>query len=179
VLVVRESTLELESRDLVDHVIHQEGIFVVCFSLNVLMVHTLKFTIIANGNNLTSVGFMPGETIYFGSMEFTADLFGNLSLSPKGNDSGVVFIGIVHSGSTSLHTILEESSDKGDTTSCRGGSFGFLNPRGFNVVTPIVLIVTTPPSESIPALLTIPMVRLRTATPQLGTRLLPEQQQAY
>jgi hypothetical protein len=46
-------------------------------------------------------------------------------------------------------------------------------------VTPIVLIATTPPSESIPALLTIPMVRLRTATPQLGTRLLPEQQQAY
>jgi hypothetical protein len=128
VLVVRESTLELESRDLVDHVIHQEGIFVVCFSLNVLMVHTLKFTIIANGNNLTSVGFMPGETIYFGSMEFTADLFGNLSLSPKGNDSGVVFIGIVHSGSPSLHTILEESSDKGDTTSCRGGELWLPQP---------------------------------------------------
>jgi hypothetical protein len=47
------------------------------------------------------------------------------------------------------------------------------------MVTLTVTIATTPLSESILVLLTIPAVLLRTATPQPGTELLLEQQQAY
>jgi hypothetical protein len=127
----------------------------VCFSLNILMVHSLNFTFVANDNNLIDVGFAPGETICFGSLEFIADHFSNLSLSPEGNDSGTVFIGMVPNESPSLHTILEESSDESDTTLGGGGSSSFHDPRGCNVVTPIVPIATTPPSESTPTLLTL------------------------
>jgi hypothetical protein len=132
VFVVDKTTLEQESRDLVDPVICrcrkyqqlacQEGASVAIFPLNISMVHSSKLTFIVNGNNLTDVGFTPGETIYFGSLKFTANCFSNLSLSPEGNDSGAVFVGMVHNKSSSLHTILEESSDEGDTTSDRGGA---------------------------------------------------------
>jgi hypothetical protein len=47
------------------------------------------------------------------------------------------------------------------------------------VVTLIVPMTTTSPSENTSALLTVLMVPLRTAAPQPGTELLPEQQQAY
>jgi hypothetical protein len=86
------------------------------------MVYSPKLTFIDNGNNQTRVELAPSKTICFGSLEFTTDCFGHLSLSPKGNDSGTVFIGMVHSGSPSLHTILEESSDKGNAASGNGGA---------------------------------------------------------
>jgi hypothetical protein len=87
----------------------------VCLPLNILMVQSPKLTFIANDNNLTDVGFTLGETICFGSLEFTLNHFDNLSLSPDGIDSGTIFVGTVHSGSPSLHTILEESFDEGTT----------------------------------------------------------------
>jgi hypothetical protein len=34
------------------------------------MVYLLKLTFVANGNNLTSIGLTPDETICFGSLEF-------------------------------------------------------------------------------------------------------------
>jgi hypothetical protein len=71
------------------------------------MVYSLKLTFIANRNNLTDVGLVPGETICFSSLEFTANCFGHLNLSLEGDDLGFIFIGMMHSGSPSLHTILE------------------------------------------------------------------------
>jgi hypothetical protein len=56
----------------------------------------------------------------WGSLEFIADCVDSLSLSAKGNDSGIVFMGIAHSGSPSLHTILEDSTNKFNTASTRG-----------------------------------------------------------
>jgi hypothetical protein len=84
--------------------------FAVCFPPSVSMVYSLKVTFDANDGNLTSIGLTPGEIICFGSLEFTVDCFGNLSLSPEGNDPGVTFEGMVHSGLLSLHTVLEQSS---------------------------------------------------------------------
>jgi hypothetical protein len=107
--------------------VRQKGGFVACFPLNVLMVHSTKLTFIANSNNLTDVGLALGETICFGSLEFTVDHFSNLSLSLEGNDSCFIFVGMVHNGSLSLHTILEDSSDEGDMTS-GGGRGGALAP---------------------------------------------------
>jgi hypothetical protein len=76
--------------------------------LNVSTVRSSKPTIVANKNNLTGAGFTLGETIHFGSLEFIVDHFGNLSLSSEESGSGAIFIGMVHNGSPSLHTILEE-----------------------------------------------------------------------
>jgi hypothetical protein len=67
----------------------------------------------------------PGETIYFGSLEFTTDRFGKLSLSMEGNDSGAKFVRMVHIKLPSLYTTLQESSDNSDIASGRGGSSGF------------------------------------------------------
>jgi hypothetical protein len=120
--IVHNTISELESRDLVDPVIcrcrkhqqlaRQERGFVACFPLNVLMFYSSKLTFIANSNNPTDIGLALGKTICFGSLEFTAERFGNLSFSPEGNDSGVIFVGMVQSEPPSLHTILEESSSE-------------------------------------------------------------------
>jgi hypothetical protein len=107
---------------------HYEGEFAVCFPPDVPMVYSPKLTFIANGNNPTGIGLAPGETIYFGSLEFTTDHFGRLSLSPNVEDSGAIFVGMVHSGSSSLHTALEELSDEGNATSGKGGSSGLPDP---------------------------------------------------
>jgi hypothetical protein len=53
------------------------------FPLDVLMVPSPKLSFVANGNNPTSVGLAPGSTIHFGSMEFTTDRLGCLSLFPQ------------------------------------------------------------------------------------------------
>jgi hypothetical protein len=113
VLVVHKTTSKLEMRDLGHPIIcqcrkhrqlvHQEGGFGSCFPLNVLMDYSPKLTFIANSNNLTSVRLTSGETICFGSLELTTDRLGNLSLSPEGNDPGIVFVVMVHNGSLSLH----------------------------------------------------------------------------
>jgi hypothetical protein len=81
--------------------------------------------IIADGESLTDVGATHSETIHFGSLEFIADHFGNLSLSDEGKVSGGVFVGMTHSGLLSLHTILKESASEGDTTSSGVGSSSF------------------------------------------------------
>jgi hypothetical protein len=100
----------------------------VCFPLNVSIVYSLKLTFVGNGNNLTDVRLIPGETICFGRQEFTIDRFGSLGLSLEGNDAGAMFVGMVNSGSPSLYTIIEESSDEGSVTSGEGASSGFPGP---------------------------------------------------
>jgi hypothetical protein len=104
-----------------------------------------KLTIVANGEHQTGDGFALAETIRFGRLEFITVCFGDMSLSPKGNDSDIIFVGMVHSRSLSMHTILEESTNEGDTASSGGGSSSFPISKGCNLVTPSVPITTTPP----------------------------------
>jgi hypothetical protein len=94
----------------------------VCFPFNVLMVHLTKLTIVVDGELQTGGGFTHGKTICFGSLELITNRFNSLSLSTKGNDSGAIFVGMAQSGSPSLHAILEDSVDEGDTTSSGGRS---------------------------------------------------------
>jgi hypothetical protein len=92
----------------------------VYFPKNVLMVYSPKPIVITDGNNLTGTEFARGETIYFWSMEFIIDRFGNPSFSPQGNDSGVLLLGMVHSGLPSLDVILEESFGEDDSALSEG-----------------------------------------------------------
>jgi hypothetical protein len=94
------------------------------------MVTSPKLSFIANGNNPTSVNLAPGETIHFGSLEFIADCFGCLSLSPDELDSGAIFVGLVHSGSLPSHITLEDSSSDGGAASGAGGRSSSHGPWG-------------------------------------------------
>jgi hypothetical protein len=53
------------------------------FPLNIPMVPSPKLSFVTNGNSQTDIGLTPGSTIHFGSLEFTADHLGRLSLSPR------------------------------------------------------------------------------------------------
>jgi hypothetical protein len=66
-------------------------------------------------------------------------------------------MGMVHSGSPSLHAILEEYANEDDSTSSDGGSSGFPIPQDCKVVTSAIPIATIPPPEAKPELQTIPM----------------------
>jgi hypothetical protein len=142
------------------------------------MVYSPKLTFVANNNNSIGVGLTLGKTIRFGSLKFIADRFSNLSLYLEGNHSGVVFVGMVHSGLSFVHTMNKESSNEGDTA-LGGGELQTPRPSRVQRGDFDCPITTTPPSENAPALLTILTVPLWTAAPQPGTRILPEQQGAY
>jgi hypothetical protein len=105
------------------------------FPLNILMVPTLKLSFIANNNNPTSIDLAPGSAIHFASLEFITDHLGRLSLSPQEWDSSTLFIGMVHSGSPTLRTALEESFDKDDIAS---GVFGGPTTSSCTTVRPIL-----------------------------------------
>jgi hypothetical protein len=124
------------------------------------MVHSLRLTIVTDDNHQVGIGFTLGETRHFGSLEFIADHFSNLSLSPEWNDSGAAFVGMAHSGSPSLHTIFKESADEDDTTSSGGGNSGFPISRGCNMLTLTIPITTTLLPKGTLAHLAIPMIPL-------------------
>jgi hypothetical protein len=99
-LVVHETTSELEMHNLDHSVIcwcknhrqlaRQEGGFVACFPLDILMVHSSTLIVATDGESLACGGFSLNETIHFGSPEFIVYCFDGLSLSPKGSDSGAI-----------------------------------------------------------------------------------------
>jgi hypothetical protein len=143
------------------------------------MFNSLKLPFISIDSYPTGVSLALGKTIHFSNLEFTVDHLCHLSLSSKEWDSDTIFIGMVHSGSPSLHTALEDSSDEDGAASGAGGSSRSPGPRECNVVTPTVPNTTTPASENTPTLQTIPTVTVWTATPQPRMELLPIQHQAY
>jgi hypothetical protein len=149
------------------------------FPLDDLMVPTPKLSFIANNNNPTDVGLAPDSTIHFDSLGFIADHLGRLSLFPQERELGAIFIGMIHSGSSSMRTTLGESSNDDGATSGTGGSLGSPGPRECNVVTSIDTLLDTPVPENALALQTILTVTVRTAAPQPEIELCPDQQQAY
>jgi hypothetical protein len=62
------------------------------------MVHSSMLAITTNGEHLTCSGFSLCKTVHFGSLDFIADYFGYLSLSPKESKSGATFMGQLATG---------------------------------------------------------------------------------
>jgi hypothetical protein len=83
------------------------------------MVHTSTLAVTTDVECLTCSGFSLSETVRFGSLEFIADYFGGLSLSPKGSNLGAVFMGTTHSGSPSLWAMIKDSTVEFYTASGR------------------------------------------------------------
>jgi hypothetical protein len=92
------------------------------FALGILMVHSSALIVSTDGERLTCGGFSLSEIVHFGSLEFIADCFSGLSLSPMRNDSGITFMGSTHCGPPSpLRAMLEDSVEEFYMTSSRGG----------------------------------------------------------
>jgi hypothetical protein len=70
-----------------------------------------------------------------------------------------------HSGSPSLHAILEESPSEDDLVSSEGESYGSPLLRACNTVLSAIRIVTMSSPEKILMLQTVTMKPQRTATP--------------
>jgi hypothetical protein len=92
------------------------------------------------------------EAIHFEGLKFITDKSYNQSVLPERSDLGAVFMGMAHSGSPSLHAILEESPSEGDSASNDGESSDFPIPQECNVVASAFPIATTPLSEEAPTL---------------------------
>jgi hypothetical protein len=63
------------------------------FPLDVPTVPSSVLVIAADGECLSCGGFSLGETICFGGLEFIADRFSGLSLSPMGDGSDAIIMG--------------------------------------------------------------------------------------
>jgi hypothetical protein len=87
----------------------------VCFPLNISLVDSPKLVVDADNKHQTDVSFNFGKTIHIRSLDIITNCFRSLSLSTKGNDSGAVFMGMAHNGSTLMHTVLEDFDDEGET----------------------------------------------------------------
>jgi hypothetical protein len=116
--------------------------------------------------------------IRFKDLEFIVEQLDNLFLLPEGDDSSAVVGGMAHSGSPSLHAILEESPSEDDSTSSEGESFGSPIPMVCTVVTYATPIVTTLLPEETLAHQTIPVVPQQVSIPRSNTRPLHEQPMA-
>jgi hypothetical protein len=76
------------------------------------------------------IGFSLGEHVHLGNIEFIADYFGGLSLSPRRGNEGTAFLGSTHSGaSTSQRAMIEDSLEEFLMASSDKGSFGHPFPR--------------------------------------------------
>jgi hypothetical protein len=72
------------------------------FPLDVPMVPSSMLIVIAGDERLSCGGFSLDETIRFRSLEFIADCFGGLSLSPMGDGSEAIIMGSARDGPPSL-----------------------------------------------------------------------------
>jgi hypothetical protein len=74
------------------------------------MVPSSVLAVAADGERLSGDVFSFGKTIHFGSLEFNADRFGGLSLSPIRDGSGAAVMGSTRSGTPfPLWSMTEDS----------------------------------------------------------------------
>jgi hypothetical protein len=92
--------------------VRQVGGIAACFPLDVLLVHSSTLVVTTDGERLTCGGFSLDETVRFGILEFIADYFSGMCLSPKESDSGAIFRSTTHSGPPTLWAMIEDSTEE-------------------------------------------------------------------
>jgi hypothetical protein len=135
------------------------------------MVHSLVLAITTDGEHLTCGDLSLSKTIHFGNLDFIADCFGSLSLSPKEGDSGAAFMGTTRSRSPSLRAMIGDSTEEFYmATSGEGGSNLPSSMRHDTGATPAP-VATTPWLQDIPATQSMTTVPLWVRTPWSNTGL--------
>jgi hypothetical protein len=108
------------------------------------MVATSAITIATDGERLTCGGFSLSETVHLGILEFIADYFCGLSLSPRRGNSGAAFMGSTHSGRPSpQRAMIEDSTEEFLTASSMEGCFDLPSPKRHDTGFPPSPITTT------------------------------------
>jgi hypothetical protein len=72
----------------------------VLFLYIIPMVPSSSIAIAPNGERLTCGGFSLDETVCLGNIEFIADYFGGMRLSPRKGDESTVFMGSTRNGAS-------------------------------------------------------------------------------
>jgi hypothetical protein len=94
------------------------------------MVPSLKFIVAVDGEQLSCNVFSLGNTIRLRSLEFIADHFSGLSLSPMGDSSDAAVIGSTRSGPPSpLRAMTGDSIEEFHTGTDGEGSVNLPSPR--------------------------------------------------
>jgi hypothetical protein len=94
------------------------------------MVPSSVLAITVGGERLSCGDFSLGETIRFGSLEFIADRFDGLSLSPMADGSDTIVMGSTCGGPPStLQAMMRDSAEEFHTASDKEGRIDLLSPR--------------------------------------------------
>jgi hypothetical protein len=112
--------------------------------MDVPMVHSSMLAVTTDGEYLMYGGFSLGETVCFECLKFIVNCFSSLSLSPKGSDSGAIFMETTHSGSLMLWAMIEDSTNEFYMASSGEGSSGLPASQRRSMEAPIVPTATTP-----------------------------------
>jgi hypothetical protein len=132
-------------------------------------------TVATNDKCPTCNGFSLGKTICFRSLEFIADCFGGLSLSPKWSDLDVVFMGTTRSGSQLLWSINVDSTEEFYMNSRDEGSSDLPASKRHGTGAPPAPIATTLGLEDASVTQAMTMVPLQALAPWPKTGLPLEQ----
>jgi hypothetical protein len=115
------------------------------------MVPSSALAVAADGELLSCDVFSLGETIRFGSLEFIADRFSGLSLSPIGDGSGAAIIGSTYGGTPSLlWAMIEDSVEEFHTASNGDGRIDLPSPRRHGTGSSTTLATIIPWPETTP-----------------------------
>jgi hypothetical protein len=121
------------------------------------MVTFLALAVAADSERLACDVFSLGETICFGSLEFIADRFGGLSLSPMRGGSGAAIMGSTHGGTPSpLWAMTGDSVEEFHTALDGEGRIDLPSPRRHDMG------ASTAPATTIPWLETTPTAQALT-----------------
>jgi hypothetical protein len=171
VLCSSQDHLKTGTRDLGHHVLigaentdswhAQKGDLQRAFSLYVLMVPASVLIVTTSGERLLCDGFTLGETICFGSLEFIADYFSGLSLSPRRDGSDAVVVGSSRSEPPSrLRAMIGDSLEEFHTASDGEGGVDLPSPRWHGTgasPTPATTISCPENAPTTHAMVTIPL----------------------
>jgi hypothetical protein len=135
------------------------------FPMDVPMVPSLTLIITADGEFFLLCDFSLSETIRYGRLEFIADCFGGLSLSPRRDSSDAATMGSTRSRPPSpLQAMTRDSTKELHTASDRDGGLNVPSPRRHDIGASLTPAITMSWPENTPTTQSMMMIPPRSDT---------------